>query len=357
VRSVAVVGAGIIGAALADRLAAEGAAVTVVDAAKPGSGTSGSSFAWLNSNGKLPRHYHDLSVRSIDAWARLAAGFGQPPWYAPTGNVIWTEPGGLTERLQRLREWDYPAEELTIRRLAELEPSLRPPAAAQIAFFPDEGFVHGEQAVDALLGRARSSGAQLISGEAILDTDGIRLAAGSRISADVYVCCAGWRTADLLDPLGVTVPLVPPEVPGSDAPCLIVTTAGPTALRRPVHTPSVNLRPAWGGGLRLEAGDVNDLVGVHTPAAELDRHGAELLRRAAELVDGLTAIDWRSTLCVRPLPLDGHPLVDWLPGLPNIYVAVTHSGITLAPELARLIAADILGNGSEELGPYRLSGR
>jgi glycine/D-amino acid oxidase-like deaminating enzyme len=49
--------------------------------------------------------------------------------------------------------------------------------------------------------------------------------------------------------------------------------------------------------------------------------------------------------------------VGWLPGLPNIYVAVTHSGITLAPELARLIAADILGDGSEELGPYRLSGR
>jgi glycine/D-amino acid oxidase-like deaminating enzyme len=293
----------------------------------------------------------------MDAWARLAAGFGQPPWYAPTGNVIWAEAGGLSERLQHLREWDYPAEELTTRRLAELEPSLRPPATAQIAYFPSEGFVHGEQAVDALLSRARSSGAQLVRGEVGLDPGGIRLADGSRISADVYVCCAGWRTADLLEPLGVTVPLVPPDAPGSTAPCLIVTTAGPVPVRRPVHTPSVNLRPAWGSGLRLEAGDLNDLVNVQTTAADLDRHGAQLLRRAAQLVDGFTAESSWSTLCVRPLPLDGHPLVGWLPGLPNFYLAVTHSGITLAPELARLIATDILGNGSDELEPYRLSGR
>jgi glycine/D-amino acid oxidase-like deaminating enzyme len=58
-----------------------------------------------------------------------------------------------------------------------------------------------------------------------------------------------------------------------------------------------------------------------------------------------------------PLPLDGHQVVGWLPELPNIYLAVTHSGITLAPELARLIAADILSNGSDDLEPYRLLGR
>lgn len=351
------VGAGIVGAALADRLAAAGAAVTVVDAGRPGSGTSGSSFSWLNSNGKLPRHYHDLSVRAMDAWARLAAEFGQPPWYVPSGNVIWSEPDGLSERLQRLKEWDYPAEELTPRRLAELEPALRPPAGAQIAYFPDEGFVHGEQAVDALLARARSVGAQLVTGEVVVEPDAVRLPDGERIEADVVVCCAGWRTAQLLKPLGVDVPLVPADAPGSTAPCLIVTTAGPAPVSRPVHTPQLNLRPAWGGGLRLETGDANERVDVRTPAAELDRLGAQLVHRASDLVDGFAAEDSRSRMCIRPLPLDGHPLVGWMPGLPDIYVAVTHSGITLAPELARLVAADILGDGGDELEPYRLDGR
>jgi glycine/D-amino acid oxidase-like deaminating enzyme len=357
VTSIAVVGAGIIGAAVADRLAAEGAAVTVVDAERPGSGTSGSSFAWLNSNEKLPRHYHDLSVRAMDAWARLAADFGQPRWYAPTGNVIWADAGELSERLHRLHEWDYPAEELTTRQLADLEPSLRPPATAQIAYFPAEGFVHGEQAVAALLARARSAGARLINADVVLEPNAVRLPDGSRISADVVVCCAGWRTTQLLKPLGVQIPLVPPDAPGSTAPCLIVTTAGSAPVRRLVHTPAINLRPAWGGGLRLEAGEVNGLVDLHTPAEELERHGRELVHRAGELVDGFRPVEPRSTLCVRPLPLDGHPLVGWLPELPNIYLAVTHSGITLAPELARLIAADILRNGTEELDPYRLLGR
>jgi glycine/D-amino acid oxidase-like deaminating enzyme len=96
---------------------------------------------------------------------------------------------------------------------------------------------------------------------------------------------------------------------------------------------------------------------MHTPADELELRGRELVRRAAGVVDGFTPADPRSTLCVRPLPLDGHPIVGWLPELPNIYLAVTHSGITLAPELARLIAADILGNRSDELDPYRLLGR
>ncbi|HEY7273259.1 MAG TPA: FAD-dependent oxidoreductase [Actinoplanes sp.] len=354
---IVVVGAGIIGAAVADRLAADGAAVTVIDAERPGSGTSGSSFAWLNSNEKLPRHYHDLSVRAIDAWARLAAGFGHPPWYAPTGNVIWTEAGGLSERLQRLREWDYPAEEITTRQLADLEPSLRPPATAQIASFPGEGFVHGKQAVDALLARARTAGARLIKAQAVVEPDAVRLPDGSRIPADAIVCCAGWRTARLLEPLGVDVPLVPPDAPGSTAPCLIVTTTGSAPVRRPVHTPGIGLRPAWGGGLRLEAGDINDVVDLHTPAAELEGYGRELVHRAAGVVDGFMAADSRSTLCVRPLPLDGHPVVGWLPELPKLYLAVTHSGITLAPELARLVTADILRNGGDELDPYRLVGR
>jgi glycine/D-amino acid oxidase-like deaminating enzyme len=357
VTSIAVIGCGVVGAALADRLTADGAAVTVIDAARPGSGTSGSSFAWLNSNAKLPRHYHDLSVRAMDAWARLAAGFGQPPWYAPTGNIIWTDAGDLSERLERLREWDYPSQELTTRQLVDLEPSLRPPAAAQIAHFPGEGFVHGEQAVEALLARARSAGARLVAGDAILEPNAVRLADGSRISADVYVCCAGWRTAQLLAPLGVDVPLVPPDAPGSTAPCLIVTTAGPAPVRRVVHTPGINLRPASGGGLRLEAGDINEFVDLHTPAEELHECGRQLLHRAGDVVAGFTPADPQYTVCVRPLPLDGHPIVGWLPGLPNVYLAVTHSGITLAPELARLIAADILRNGSDELEPYRLLGR
>ncbi|HQZ91098.1 MAG TPA: FAD-dependent oxidoreductase, partial [Thermomicrobiales bacterium] len=59
--SIVIIGAGAVGSATAYRLAQAGAAVTVVERRFPGAGTSGSSFAWLNSFGKTPRDYHRLN--------------------------------------------------------------------------------------------------------------------------------------------------------------------------------------------------------------------------------------------------------------------------------------------------------
>ena len=45
-----VIGAGVMGASVAYRLAQAGAIVTVLEAARVGGGTSGISFAWTNAN-------------------------------------------------------------------------------------------------------------------------------------------------------------------------------------------------------------------------------------------------------------------------------------------------------------------
>ena len=362
---VAVIGAGIIGAALADALARTGATVTVLDAGRPGAGTSGSSLAWLNANQKLPRHYHDLSVRSMAAWRELAGDLGDPSWHVPTGSLTWAvgdeEQDALGRRLERLRDWGYAAEEVTARRVAELEPALRMPAGARAAYFADEGFVHGDLAVEALLARARSAGARMIAGagEATLDVRGSRVTAartpdGDEVRADVYVVCAGWRTPRLLDPLGATVPLTVADEPGSAAPCLVTRTSGAAPVARVVNAPRLSLRPLAGRGVQLEAGEVNERVDAGTAPADLDRHGAELLRRAGEMITDFAPGEVRHRLCVRPLPVDGHPIVGWLPQAGNAYVSVTHSGMTLAPVLARLAAAEILdGSPGAELAPYR----
>ena len=49
---VTVVGAGIVGAAIAFHLSRLGVNVTVLEAETPGAGASGHSFAWINSFGK-----------------------------------------------------------------------------------------------------------------------------------------------------------------------------------------------------------------------------------------------------------------------------------------------------------------
>jgi glycine/D-amino acid oxidase-like deaminating enzyme len=119
-----------------------------------------------------------------------------------------------------------------------------------------------------------------------------------------------------------------------------------------VHTPQIALRPHPGGLLHLEAPDA--AVDLHTPDPVLRRWAAELLRRAQRTVRGLDqarVIGYH--VCVRPMPADGQSIVGRLPAAPGLYVAVTHSGVTLAAHLASLIAADLAGTPPPELAPYR----
>jgi glycine/D-amino acid oxidase-like deaminating enzyme len=363
---IAIVGAGIVGAATADQLSRAGARVILVDAQQPGDGASGTSLAWLNSNNKQPRHYHDLSVQAIEEWRRLAGDLGGPSWFVPTGSIAWTDTDDgctdLARRVSRLRDWGYPAAMLTVAELAQLEPRLRLASGADVAYFPAEGFLHGGPAVQALVARARSGGAAVVTGCPVtaVESDGttvtgVGLADGRRILADAYVFCAGAATPGLLAGLGISVALVPGNAPQSPAPCLVGHLGtGSDLIRRVVQSPSLSMRPLRPAGLYLEAGDLNSSVDVHTGPATLDRHVAELVTRATAVLPVLDAhAAAGGRICVRPLPVDGKPIIGWLPALANAYLIVTHSGMTLGALLGRLATAELLGAPQSVLQPYR----
>ena len=105
--------------------------------------------------------------------------------------------------------------------------------------------------------------------------------------------------------------------------------------------------------MQLEAPDA--AVDLHTPGAELLSWAGEFLHRARRTVRGLdeaAIADYQ--VCVRPLPVDGQSIVGRLPGAEWLYVAVTHSGVTLAAHLSRLIAVELAdGQSGTELAPYR----
>jgi len=105
--------------------------------------------------------------------------------------------------------------------------------------------------------------------------------------------------------------------------------------------------------VHLEAPDA--AVDLHTPDAKLRRWAEELLGRARLVVRGLDDAEVAGyRVCVRPMPADGQSIVGWLPGAGGVYVAVTHSGVTLGAHLARLIAAEVTsGAPAAELAPYR----
>ena len=224
-----------------------------------------------------------------------------------------------------------------------------PPAA----FFPDEGYILTEPLIARLVAYAESRGADVRTGEPgrVTGLDPgtparVRTADGAVLDADDVICCAGRWTPALaaLSGSAEPVPLIPWDTPGSTAPGLAVrvgpvTPPGPVRL---LHTPDLALRPHPGGLLHLEAEDAAAAVDLHTPEPELRRWAAELLHRARCTVRGLDdaqVVEFK--VCVRPLPADEQSIVGRLPGAPGIYVAVTHSGVTLAAHLSRLITADL----------------
>ena len=58
----------------------------------------------------------------------------------------------------------------------------------------------------------------------------------------------------------------------------------------------------------------------------------------------------------RPVPMDGLPVVGAVPGVPGVFVAVMHSGVTLGPLIGQLLAKEILqGRSSPLMSSFRAS--
>jgi D-hydroxyproline dehydrogenase subunit beta len=358
-----VIGAGVLGASVAARLAEAGARVTLLDQHQPGHATSRWSYAWVNSNDKGPRPYHELNHAGIRAWAALAPDLGGWAWYRPVGNIELAASGasGLAARVGRLTEWGYPARLIDAAEASQIEPALR--AADPGAWFPEEGYLLTEPLIARLVAYATSRGAVLLTGEpgrvVGFDTSPtrVRTAVGAVLQADEVLCCAGRWVPQLAALAGAAapVPLVGWAEPGASAPGFVVRV-GPVAAegpRRLVHASDIYLRPHSGGLVHLEAPDA--AVDLHTPDPELRRWAGELLARARRTVRGLDdtrVVEYQ--VCVRPMPVDGQSIVGRLPGADHLYVAVTHSGVTLAAHLSRLIAAELTtGAPAAELAPYR----
>ncbi len=361
-----VIGAGVLGASVAARLAAAGARITLLDQDEPGRGTSRWSFSWVNSNDKGPRPYHDLNHAGIRAWAELAPDLDGAAWYRPVGHLeLAADDDELAARVDRLTEWGYPAHLIDAAEAADLEPSLRLPGpCTRAAWFPSEAYLLTEPLIERLVARARAHGATILAGDqgrvTGLDpkTPGrVRTAAGVVLEPDEVVCCAGRWTpglAVMADPES-PVPLVSWDTPGATAPGLVVRVGpvGPDGPAHVLHTPQLALRPHPGGLLHLEAPDA--AVDLYTSETELRRWADELLQRARRTVRGLNgAAVVAYQVCVRPMPVDGRSIVGRLPGAEWLYVVVTHSGVTLAAHLSRLVTAELTG-GTEaaELAPYR----
>lgn len=342
---VVVVGAGVIGASLAYRLAQAGVAVTIVDRSGPAYGTTSGSFAWINANSKVPEDYFALNLAGMVEHRRLRDELGGAPWLHDSGNLVWLTDGDaaaeLEARTARLQAWNYPAETLSRSDIAALEPHVQlEPEFASAALFPTEGWIDGPGLVRDAIARAAEQGATLRIPAEVMSIDqhqgrvtGIVLANGERIEADLVVNCAGPWADTVAARVGRTLPLAP------TLGLTVRVTVETNAVSRVIHGARLHLRPDGDGLVMLHHHDGDAGVEAGDPPQQWAH---ELIERARSYVPALGNIRLsRWTVVTRPIPADERTSAGLVESLPGYAEVVTHSGITLGPLLGRLVANEI----------------
>jgi glycine/D-amino acid oxidase-like deaminating enzyme len=358
---VIIVGAGMLGASAAWRLAQAGCSVTVLEAARVGAGTSGISFAWLNANQKPPRPYHDLNVAGLRAHFALRQDFAATPWLHEGGCIeVANEPGAheaLAAKVAQLAGWGYAAEMITPAQLAELEPDLDLAALgdAAIAWFPDDGWIDPVLYAQWMIRAAQRLGARLRIGVRVADlvqeggrVRGVVTAEGERIAADRVVNCTGrWANATIAN-AGLHIPLAP------RVGFLVFTPPAPTTLARVLRTPLIDMRPDGAGRLVLHDNAVDPTLTLDTPISPAMTEARGMVAAAARLFPGIAGIEPEAVrITARPVPADGYSAIGPVPGVDGYYLAVTHSGVTMGPHLGALIAQEIMGTEAPGLATFR----
>jgi glycine/D-amino acid oxidase-like deaminating enzyme len=322
-----VIGAGIVGASLAYHLASKGAQVTVVEAGGIASGVTGTSFAWINTSCAGSDPIAALRGGAIAAWRQLET-------QVPGLTVRWH--GALSYGTQDGRV--SPASMLLDRpRITRLEPQLRQPPQHAI-HEPEQGALDAVAATHALLAAARALGATVRTHTTVLGfaiqygrVTGVETAT-KVIEADMVVLAAGTGTAALAQKLGASLPI-------HASPAIFLRYKAPPGLVRGIiSSHAMEVRQDEDGTL-LAAEDYVDDAPENQPAAIAQRTASAI---RSELV-GADAIALElACVGLRPMPLDGVPVIGYLPNIEGVYVCAMHPGVVLAAIVGQLASREIV---------------
>ena len=349
-QKIGVIGGGIVGSSVAFHLARRGADVTVFERTGPAAGATQSSFAWINATySKRPYAYYELNRLGGLGYRHLEAEIGQSLHIKWGGTLQWF---GDPERARRLREqvahhqsWGYPTELIEEESFRRLEPGVEPYEVLAAAYSRQEGSLDPKKATEALWEAARKEGARFESPCEVEGFDlrwgrlkGVQTSRGA-FELDVVVVAAGVDTEKLASWAGIVVPLV--ESPG----LLAHTKPMDGVLSRIVLAPGPHMKQNLDG--RVVAGFG---FGGQPSTDDSLENGERILDRARKHVPALkeAAVE-RVSLGYRPLPRDGYPAVGFSAGAPDVYVAVMHSGVSMAPIMGPLIAAEVLDDRRVDL--------
>jgi glycine/D-amino acid oxidase-like deaminating enzyme len=230
-----------------------------------------------------------------------------------------------------------------------LEPNLREPPAWAVRCSSD-GAVDPLAVTEAFVRAAGSYGARTFLGVAVtsLRIEGSRVVGAETsagfLPADTVVAAAGAGAPRLCAPFDATVPV-------TASPAVLLRFHAPQGLVKTlIASPTVEVRENHDGQLLAAAG-----CGGDTSTNALDRIARRTGQAIRSAFRGAEDIRLHAVhLGLRPMPIDRAPVIGPLPDTQGLYVAVMHSGVTLAPLVGHLIAQEVVdGTQANELSGCR----
>ncbi|WP_414475098.1 NAD(P)/FAD-dependent oxidoreductase [Microvirga sp. M2] len=346
---VAVVGGGIMGACVAWGLARRGLRVRVLDEGDIALRASRANFAlvWVQGKGLGLPAYAAWTKSAAEAWPRLASEL-----MSDTGvDVGLDQPGGFTlclsdrelqvnvdamVRLHKQRDTvTYPYEVLDHAQTRAWLPDIGPDVSGSI-YCPLDGHVNSLRLFRALHVALK---ARTVDYRADHVVTAIEPRAGGfalkgnwgEVRVPKVVLAAGLGNARLAPMVGLEAPLKPSR--GQ----IIVTEKAAPFLRYPV----VTVRQTDEGGVMIgdsEEADGSSLRIDHSISSVM----ADRAIRMFPLLGDLNVV--RTWSAFRVMTLDGSPVYEQSEACPGAFMAMAHSGVTLAPQHAFSLA-DYIADG------------
>ena len=364
---VGIAGGGIVGASIAMHLARLGAQVLLFEKIGPAQGATQNSFAWLNAFVENA-HYQALRLESLKSYRELDRTLSlNIVW---SGYLNWASNAVEAERVQvsarQLAGTAHPTRRISAEEIMTLDPELRTGPITDAIYSSIDGHLDPVRVTRRFLDHAARAGARILYPCELtaLDFSAGRLKGVSttqgRFTLDRLVVAAGVDTPRIL--AMARFPLALKHAPG-----ILAHSRPLPALTRLVHDAPGGVefkQMADGSIVGTDARSPPDTpehrdIRAHAmpfPSDELrSSHGERILNRIARFLPAAQAVPLdRLTLGFRPMPIDELPVMGALPAAPDIHVAVTHSGVTLAPIVGRLTAEEVLqGSRVDWFAPYR----
>ncbi|MCG7393825.1 FAD-binding oxidoreductase [Microvirga sp. ACRRW] len=355
---IVVIGGGLMGACVAWGLARRNLRVCVLDEGDIALRASRANFAliWVQGKGLGFPAYAAWTKTAAADWPRFAADLE-----SDTGiDVGLDQPGGFTlclsdrelqasvDALEQLREQSgalaHPYEVLDHAQTKMRLPAIGPDVTGAI-YCPLDGHVNSLRLFRALHAALLSRGVDYRAEHAV-DTveprDGVFIVKGTwgEIRAPKVVLAAGLGNAGLAPMVGLDAPMK------ASRGQIVVTEKASRFLRYPI----VTLRQTDEGGVMI--GDSEEANGASLAVDHaISSVMADRAIRMFPLLADLNVV--RTWSAFRVMTLDGYPIYDQSQAYPGAFIAMAHSGVTLASRHATILADAIAaGTIPEEVSAF-----